>query len=353
MSAATAWTQMPAAQLDKSAARAAEAQQASLTKPAGALGRLEEAVIQLAAMQGSKRPRVDSVAIVIFAADHGVAAEGVSAFPQVVTAEMIKNFSRGGAAINVLARELGAQLEVINMGTVSVLEPLDGVRSIQLGLGSANFCKQAAMNKQQLATALLTGKEAVERAKLEGVELFIAGEMGIANTTSAAALACALLAALPEQLVGLGTGIDRLGLVRKVNVVRRALARHSRHQSDPLEVLRRLGGFEIAALTGSYIACAQMAVPVLVDGFICSVAALVATRLCPGIECWLLFSHSSAELGHRRVLKELQARPFLDLGMRLGEGSGAAVTVPLLRLACSLHNQMASFDEVSVSEKSR
>tara|TARA_R110002074_G_scaffold170006_1_gene332168 strand:+ start:7697 stop:8731 length:1035 start_codon:yes stop_codon:yes gene_type:complete len=344
---------MPAAQLDKSAARAAEARQANLTKPAGALGRLEEAANRLAAMQGSKRPRVDSVAIVIFAADHGVAAEGVSAFPQVVTSEMIKNFSRGGAAINVLARELGAQLEVINMGTLSVLEPLDGVRSVQLGLGSANFCQQAAMDKQQLATALLTGKEAVERAKLEGVELFIAGEMGIGNTTSAAALACALLAALPEHLVGLGTGVDPLGLVRKVSVVRRALARHSQHLSDPLEVLRRLGGFEIAALTGSYIACAQMAVPVLVDGFISSVAALVATRLCPGIERWLLFSHSSAEFGHRRVLKELQARPFLDLGMRLGEGSGAAVTVPLLRMACSLHNQMASFDEVSVSEKSR
>ncbi|MBL4743651.1 MAG: nicotinate-nucleotide--dimethylbenzimidazole phosphoribosyltransferase [Cycloclasticus sp.] len=344
---------MPAAKLDISARQAAEARQASLTKPVGALGRLEEAVIRLAAMQGTKSPRLDLLAIVIFAADHGVASQGVSAFSQQVTAEMIKNFSRGGAAINVLARELGAQLEVINMGTVNELEALAGVRHIPLGLGTANFCQQAAMDEPQLAAALLTGKESVERAKLAGIELFIAGEMGIGNTTSAAALACALLDELPEELVGLGTGVDKPGWLHKVNIVREALARHRQKLGEPLEILRRLGGFEIAALTGSYIACAQMAMPVLVDGFISSVAALIATRLCPGIEQWLLFSHTSAERGHRRVLEAMQARPFLDLGMRLGEGSGAAVTVPILRMACALHNQMARFDEVSVSEKIR
>ena len=351
MNETTEWLQIPAVAPDDNARRAAEVRQANLTKPPGALGSLEETAIQLAALQGTERPCVDRVYITVFAADHGVATEGISAFPQAVTAEMVKNFACGGAAISVLARELGAELEVINLGTVNDTGHLEGVLNLQLGPGTANLCRQPAMGEEQLARALHAGRQAAERARLGDAQLFIGGEMGIGNTTTAAALACALLDAPPSLLAGPGTGLDAQGVARKTEVIRQALEQHSQHHGAPLEALRRLGGFEIAALTGSYMACAHMGLPVLVDGFISTVAALAAARLCPGAESWFLFSHASAEPGHRTVLDALDAQPLLDLGMRLGEGSGAAVAVPLLRIACALHNDMATFAEALVSEK--
>ncbi len=346
------WLNVPAAPLSDAARRAAEERQGQLTKPPGALGRLESLAIQLAAMQGSPRPRIEQVRIAVFAADHGVAAEGVSAFPQSVTVEMVRNFARGGAAISVLAREIGATLEVMNLGTVNDPGPLDGVLHQPLGAGTANFTHDAAMSEEQLVRALHIGRHSAERARLAGAQLYIGGEMGIGNTTSAAALACALLEAAPEALAGPGTGLDAAGVGRKAEVIRRALARHNGSLADPLEALRRLGGFEIAALTGGYIACAQMGLPVLVDGFIATVAALAAVRRSPAAGDWFFYSHASAEPGHARMLAALEARPLLDLGMRLGEGSGAAVAVPLLRLACALHNGMATFAEAGVSGKS-
>ena len=345
------WLSIPAALPDAGARQAAEARQSQLTKPPGALGWLETIAIRLAALQGTEQPGVDKVHITVFAGDHGVAAEGVSAFPQAVTAEMVKNFARGGAAICVAARTLGAELEVINLGTAFDTGPLNGVKDCRLGPGTANLTLEPAMDVYQLARALGVGRHAAERARLNGAQLFIGGEMGIGNTTAASALACALLDAPPERLAGPGTGLDAHGVARKTEVIRRALACHSTHHGTPLEALRRLGGFEIAGLTGAYIACAHIGLPVLVDGFISSVAALGATRLCPGAEHWFLFSHASAEPGHRLVLEALGARPLLDLGMRLGEGSGAAVTVPLLRMACALHNEMATFAAAGVSEK--
>jgi nicotinate-nucleotide--dimethylbenzimidazole phosphoribosyltransferase len=347
----TEWLQVPPVTPDDNARQAAEARQANLTKPPGALGRLEETAIRLAALQGTERPCVDRVSISVFAADHGVATEGISAFPQAVTAEMVKNFARGGAAISVLARELGAKLEVMNLGTVNDTGPLEGIVSLRLGPGTANLCREPAMGEQQLVRALHAGRMAAERAKLGGAQLFIGGEMGIGNTTTAAALACALLDAAPALLAGPGTGLKTQGVARKIEIIHQALDRHSEHHGTLLEALRRLGGFEIAALAGSYMACAHMGLPVLVDGFISSVAALTAARLCPGAESWFLFSHTSAEPGHRTVLDALDAQPLLDLGMRLGEGSGAAVAVPLLRMACALHNDMATFAEADVSEK--
>jgi nicotinate-nucleotide--dimethylbenzimidazole phosphoribosyltransferase len=265
---------------------------------------------------------------------------------------MVKNFARGGAAISVAARTLGAALEVINLGTACETGPLDGVIRYELGPGTANFTLQAAMTEPQLAAALDAGRQAAERARLAGSQLFIGGEMGIANTTAATALACALLGTNPERLTGPGTGLDRTGVAHKARVIQRALARHDGRLDSPLEALRRLGGFEIAALTGAYLACAQLGLPLLVDGFISSTAALVAARLCPDAEPWFLFAHASAEPGHRTVLEALEARPLLDLGMRLGEGSGAAVAVPLLRMACALHNDMATFAEAGVPEQS-
>ncbi|MEJ2692398.1 MAG: nicotinate-nucleotide--dimethylbenzimidazole phosphoribosyltransferase [Candidatus Thiodiazotropha sp.] len=332
MNDTTEWLHIACAKVDEKARCAAVERQRILTKPPGALGRLETAAIELAALQGTERPELERVHITVFAADHGVAREGVSAFPQAA---------------------LGAELEVINLGTVRDPGLLPKVVTLHLGAGTENFCQGAAMSEEQLAGAMHAGRHAAERAKMAGAQLYIGGEMGIGNTTSAAALACALLDAPPEEIAGPGTGLDGAGVRRKIEVIRRALQRHPGLRQTPLEALRRLGGFEIAALTGAYMACAHMGLPLLVDGFITSVAALVASRLCPGALDWMLFSHTSAEPGHQVVLQALQARPLLDLGMRLGEGSGAANAVPLLRLACTLHNEMATFAEAGVSERSQ
>ncbi len=345
------WLSVPSAPLNDTIRREAEGRQAVLTKPPGALGHLETLAVRLAAMQGTPRPQLDRVNIAVFAADHGVTAEGVSAFPQSVTVEMVRNFARGGAAICVLARQLGAALEVLNLGTASDPGPLGGVLNLRLGPGTANFTQGAAMTEEQLVRAIHAGRHSAERAKLAGAHLYIGGEMGIGNTTAAAALACALLGAEASMLAGPGTGLNAQGVIRKAEVIRCALTLHREHLADPLEALRRLGGFEIAALVGSFIACAQMGLPVLVDGFITTVAALVAARRCPGTNDWFIYSHASAEPGHVHVLAALDARPLLDLGMRLGEGSGAATAVPLLRLACALHNEMATFAEAGVSGK--
>lgn len=328
--------------------QAAEQRQAELTKPLGALGRLEQVIIELAALQHTPRPCIDKVYISVFAADHGVAQENVSAFPQAVTAQMVKNFSRGGAAINILAKSLQASLEVINLGTLVELGSLANVIHSPLGPGTKNFCLQAAMDTDQLQDAMQAGWEAAERAQHAGAQLFIGGEMGIGNTTSATALACALLETAPALLVGPGTGLNKAGIARKSKVIHMALHRHPQ-RDDVLELLRCLGGFEIAALVASYLTCAHLAIPVLIDGFISSVAALVAARIRPDVQPWLLYSHRSAEPGHTLVLRALQAQPLVDLGMRLGEGSGAATVVPLLRLACALHNQMATFSQAQVS----
>ncbi len=349
--AAIEWLSKPAGIPDESARQAAENRQNQLTKPPGALGRLEAIAILLASLQGRAKPRIRKVKITVFAADHGVAEECVSAFPQAVTAEMVKNFSRGGAAISVMARAIGAGLDVVNLGTAHDTGTLAGVTDHALGPGTANFTREAAMTQRQLAEALNAGRHALEQARIAGADLFIAGEMGIANTTAASALACVLLAATPEQLAGPGTGLDSAGVEHKRAVIQRALDRHRPDIDSPLEALRCLGGFEIAALAGAFIAAAQAGVPVLVDGFISSVAALTAVQHSPGIRSWLLFAHRSAEPGHRQVLDALEAWPLLDLGMRLGEGSGAAAAVPLLRLACTLHNEMATFAEASVSEQ--
>jgi nicotinate-nucleotide--dimethylbenzimidazole phosphoribosyltransferase len=347
----TEWLNIAPAPLDETARAAAIQRQRQLSKPPGALGRLETVAIQLAAQQGRVRLELEHIHIIVFAADHGVAAEGISAFPQAVTAQMVANFDREGGAINVLARMLGASLEVISLGTVEDPGPLSKVQSLYLGPGTDNFCLGAAMDEIQLGRAMLAGRQGAERARLAKAELFIGGEMGIGNTTAAAALTCALLQVKPEAVTGPGTGLDVTGVRRKIEVIHRALALHQGLASKPLEGLRCLGGFEIAALTGAYMACAHMGLPMLVDGFISSVAALMAERLCPGAVQWMLFSHASAEPGHRAVLQALEAEPLLDLGMRLGEGSGAASAVPLLRLACALHNEMATFAEAGVVEK--
>lgn len=344
-----AWWSSSCAPLDPAAADAARMRQHSLTKPPGSLGMLEDVVAQLAAWQGMERPRMARVWISVFAGDHGVAVEGVSAFPQAVTGEMVRNFADGGAAISVLARTLGAHLDVVTLGTVNDPGDVAGVVRATIAPSTANFCDGAAMTQEQLVAAMQVGADRVVHALEAGSDLFIGGDMGIANTTSAAAVACALLGESPARLAGAGTGLDDAGVARKIAVIERALQRHA-DAADAGDILRRLGGFEIAALAGAFIAAAQARIPVLVDGFITTAAALAAVRLNPGVRDWLLFAHRSHERGHARVLEAMQAQPLLDLGMRLGEASGAAVAVPLLRLACALHDGMATFVQAGVSE---
>jgi nicotinate-nucleotide--dimethylbenzimidazole phosphoribosyltransferase len=345
------WWLNPCKPIDAQAVEQAEARQQQLTKPAGSLGRLESVAVQLAGLQGQVKPSLDQLWIAIFAGDHGVVAEGVSAFPQEVTGQMLHNFVNGGAAISVLARQLGASLEVVDLGTVTPSLNLPGVRHLNVGPGTKNFVNGAAMTAAQGGQALQAGRDAVQRAVATGAQLFIGGEMGIGNTTAASALACALLDCPVMHLTGPGTGLNAAGVSHKAQVIERALALHSAQRGDALQTLFNLGGFEIAALVGAYLACAQEGVAVLVDGFICSVAALVAVRLNPECRHWLLFGHRGAEPGHRHVLETLNAEPLLDLGLRLGEGSGAALAVPLLRLACDLHGQMATFAEAAVADR--
>jgi len=329
----------------------AEQRQGSLTKPPGSLGRLEELAIKMAALQNQARPALNRPGISLFAADHGVADEGVSAFPQIVTGEMIKNFVSGGAAISVLARQIGARLEVVNAGTINPLKPMSGVIDARIAAGTKNLFLQSAMDEDQLMQSLQLGRDAVKRHIEEDVDMFIAGDMGIANTTSATAIICALLGEAPAMIAGPGTGLDSAGVAHKAIVVKKALQLHRLENSQVLDIIRCVGGFEINAMVGAYVYCAQAGLPILVDGFISSAAALAAVRINPQVKEWMFVAHRSAEPGHSAIVESLGLTPILDLGMRLGEASGAATALPLLRLACALHNEMATFDEASVSEQ--
>jgi nicotinate-nucleotide--dimethylbenzimidazole phosphoribosyltransferase len=342
------WWRTPAGEIDAAARAAALARQATLTKPPGSLGRLEAVAVDLAGMRGDALPRIERPWITVFAGDHGVVAEGVSAFPQEVTCQMLANFVGGGAAVAVLARNVGARLEVVDAGSLASA-PMDGVVWGKAGFGTRNFCVEPAMREADCAAALGIGRQAVERAVADQADLFVGGEMGIGNSTAAAALGGALLGLPGAALAGPGTGVDAAGVARKAAAIDRGLARHAALLDDPEAALRCLGGFEIAALAGAFVACAQARLPVLVDGFIATAAALAACRLNPSTRAWLLFGHASAEPGHARLLEALAARPVLQLDMRLGEGSGAAAAIPLLRLACALHAEMATFAQAGVS----
>jgi nicotinate-nucleotide--dimethylbenzimidazole phosphoribosyltransferase len=340
--------------------QAAVLRQARLTKPAGALGALESVAISLAGHQGRECPRIDKPCIVVFASDHGVAAQGVSAYPQSVTAQMVLNFMAGGAAINVLAGMHGAHLTVVDMGVRDFSLPAiahsagpDFVSACCSPHGTADFSQGPAMSPAQLENAMQAGRNAVLAAQQRGCDLFIAGEMGIGNTTSAAALACAILRRPAVELVGLGTGISSATHHHKCRVVEQALSLHADHigPGDAFETLRRLGGFEIAAITGAALTCAQVGLTFLVDGFIVSAAVMMASRIRPESRHWMLFAHQSAEAGHNAVLSELDAKPLMQLNMRLGEGSGAATAIPLLQTACQLHAGMATFDSARVSNR--
>lgn len=345
------WWTAPAPTPDSGIRQQAFDRQNQLTKPPGSLGRLEDMAIRLAAIQHQLTPSMEQVQVSVFAGDHGIVDEGVSAFPQAVTVEMQRNFIAGGAAISVLCREVGATLEVVNAGTRASADDLPGVIHCPVAPRTANFLREDAMNSSQWQAAMDIGQQAAIRAHDGLAHLFIGGEMGIGNTTAATAILSALCGIPVTSLTGPGTGLDRAGVKHKANIIEQALEHHRADLVGAEAISRIVGGFEIVALSGAYIAAAQRGIAVLVDGFICTAAAAVALQLNPSVSPYFFYSHCSAEPGHRAVLDHLGVRPIVDLNMRLGEGSGAATLVPMLRMACALHNSMATFDEAAVSGK--
>jgi nicotinate-nucleotide--dimethylbenzimidazole phosphoribosyltransferase len=338
------------AAVDEEAARAAQQLLDAKTKPRGSLGRVEELACRLAAICRTPRPDLRARAIVVMAADHGVAEEGVSAYPQEVTAQMLANFAAGGAAINVLARQAGARLCVLDMGSKSPPQGIEGVRSCRLGPGTANFTRGPAMSRETATLALEAGIRVAAELIEEGVGLIGLGEMGIANTTAASALTAAFTGAEPERVTGRGTGVDAAGWRRKVGAVERALAVNRPDPADALGVLAGLGGFEIAGLAGVILGAAARRVPLLLDGFITGAAALAAVRLCPAARGYLIAAHQSVEPGHALVLADLGLRPLLELDLRLGEGTGAALALHLVEAALRIVREMATFAAAGVTD---
>ena len=341
--------------VDANAAATADAHLNSLTKPPGSLGYLEEIVRRFAAIRRDGSAKMGKAAITVFVADHGIADEGVSAFPKAVTLEMLRNIAAGGAAIGVLAKRFGYQLRVIDMGveTDSSAEPFSGVIYRRIGAGTRNFLRTSAMTRVEAQHAIETGIEVARELAASDVTLIGIGEMGIANSTSAAAVVSAVTGISPARLAGRGTGIDEAGWKHKVDVIERALKLHRDRLSDGIGILSAVGGFEIAAMTGVCLGGAAANVPVVIDGFIATAAAAAADRIFPGIADHLFFGHRSAEGGHREVLEKLHARPLLDLEMRLGEGTGAALAMSVIESSLELFHRMATFQSAGVSGKIR
>jgi nicotinate-nucleotide--dimethylbenzimidazole phosphoribosyltransferase len=343
------------APVDRDAAALADQRLNALTKPPASLGYLEDIIRRYAAIRRDASARKGPGAIAVFVADHGVAEEGVSAFPKAVTLEMLRNLAGGGAAISVLARRFGYELRVIDVGVEgdTSTQPFAGVTYRRIGPGTRNFLKGPAMTPYELERALEVGIEIAREFANTGVTLIGIGEMGIANSTSATAVISAATGITPVQLAGRGTGLDDAGLRHKIDVIEVALDLHRDAMRDGLEILAAVGGFEIAAMAGVCFGGAAANVPVVVDGFIATAAASAAIRIVPGLTEHLLFAHRSAEGGHREVLEALGARPILDLGMRLGEGTGAALAMSIIESALDLFHQMATFQSAGVSEKIR
>jgi nicotinate-nucleotide--dimethylbenzimidazole phosphoribosyltransferase len=339
--------------LDIQARRAASARLDSLTKPADSLGYLEGLVAQYAAIRHDGAARFGGGALMVFVADHGVAEAAVSAYPKAVTVEMLRNIGAGGAAISVLTRNFGYQLIVADVGveTDTSLSPLPGVRYRRVGAGTRNFLHGPAMSVEEALQALEIGIETAREVAAAGATLAGIGEMGIANSTSAAAILAALTGLEPRRLAGRGTGVDDAGLERKIGVVEAALRIHRESFHDGLQTLAALGGFEIAAMAGACLAAAAHNLPIIIDGFIATAAALVAQKLRPELRDYMFFGHRSAEGGHSIVLEMMGVRPILDLGMHLGEGTGAALAMKVIESALALFHQMATFSSAGVSGK--
>lgn len=335
--------------LDAVAMEAAAARQAVLTKPPGSLGRLEALSIQLAGMTGNARPKIGRKAVIVAAADHGVTAQGVSAYPQAVTRQMVANFLAGGAAVSVLARRAGARVVIADFGVAGPPLEAPGLVSCRIGPGTADFAVGPAMSRAQALESILAGAALLATEHDRGLDIVVPGEMGIGNSTAAAALTAAFTGAPAALVTGAGTGLDPEGVRHKAEVIDRALALHRPDPSDPLGVLAAVGGFEIGGLAGVVLAAAGRRVPVVVDGLISSAAAMVAARLCPAVRPFLIAAHRSTEPGHVQILADLGLEPLIDFSLRLGEGSGAATVLPVIEAAAALLDEMATFDEAGVA----
>lgn len=336
---------------DRRLASQARARLDGLTKPLGSLGRLEELAVQYTVITGEAKPAVPRGAVFTFAADHGVALEGVSAYPREVTAQMVLNFLRGGAGVNVLARHSGMEVRVVDIGVAHEFGLLPDLISRKVMPGTRNFVVEPAMSREQAERAVLIGVELATQAVREGIGLLGTGDMGIGNTTASAALTSVLTGRPAAEVTGYGTGIDEATRARKVAVIERALARHRPDPSDALDVLAKVGGLEIGGLAGLILGAAAARVPIVLDGFIAGAAALIAVGLQPRCRGYLIASHRSVERGHRVVLEHLDLTPLLDLDLRLGEGTGACLGMGLVSAAIKILTEMATFDEAGVSEK--
>ena len=337
--------------LDETAMHSARTRQDTLTKPRGSLGKLEELSIQLAGMKADPLPSVESKAVIVMAADHGVAREGVSAYPSDVTAQMVLNFLSGGAAINVLAQQAGARVSVVDIGVASDLEPLPGLIQRKVMCGTRNLAQGPAMRRVEAEQALRVGVDVLYEEAARGLDIVATGDMGIGNTTPSSAIAAAMTGLPVAQVVGRGTGIDDQGLEHKINVIEQALAVNQPVAKDAMDVLYKVGGLEIAGLAGVMIAAASRRIPVVVDGFISTAAAMIAVGLAPGVRDYLISAHQSMEIGHQAMLKHLKLMALLDLNMRLGEGTGAALAFHLIEASSRILRDMATFEEAGVSDK--
>lgn len=338
--------------LDQGAMDAARARQDTLTKPLGSLGRLEELSVQMAGITGRACPRIQQKAIITMAGDHGVVAEGVSAYPQEVTPQMVLNFLRGGAGINVLARHTGARVVVVDMGVASRLDPHPDLVVRKVAMGTRNMALGPAMSRGEARQALETGIAVLETEADKGLDIVGTGDMGIGNTTASSAITAAFTGCSVEIITGRGTGISDEQLHHKIGVIRRALEVNRPDPSDSLGVLAGVGGFEIGGLAGVILGAAAARIPVVIDGFISGAAALIACGLSPLARDYLVPAHRSVEAGHRAIFEHLRLRPILDLDMRLGEGTGAALAIFIAEAAARILSEMATFGEAGVSEAS-
>jgi nicotinate-nucleotide--dimethylbenzimidazole phosphoribosyltransferase len=337
--------------LDEAAMRSARARQDTLTKPRGSLGKLEELSIQLAGMKANPFPSVERKVIIVMAADHGVTMEGVSAYPREVTAQMVLNFLRGGAAINVLARQAGARVTVVDIGVAAEFEPMSGLIQRKVMCGTRNLAQGPAMTRAEAEQALQVGIDVLNDEATHGLDIVATGDMGIGNTTPSSAIAAVMTGLPVSHVVGRGTGIDDTGLERKIKVIERALAVNQPDPKDAMDVLHKVGGLEIAGLAGMMMAAASRRIPIVVDGFISTAAATIAVGLAPAVRDYLISAHHSVEVGHRAMLKHLNLMPLLDLNLRLGEGTGAALAFHLIEASARILREMATFDEADVSNK--
>ena len=337
--------------LDEAAMAAAKARQDTLTKPAGSLGRLEELSIQLAGISGEEMPKINDKVIITMAGDHGVVEEGVSAYPQEVTPQMVMNFLYDGAAINVLAKHVGARNTIVDMGVAVTMDAHSALVVKKIAFGTANMTKGPAMTSKQAEQAILAGVDVVEAEIKKGLDIVGTGEMGIGNTTPSAAIAAVLTGIAPAKLAGRGTGVDDEGLKRKIDAIERALEVNKPDPKDGLDILAKVGGFEIAGLVGVILGAAANRKPVMVDGFISTAAAMIAVTIAPAARAYLISAHRSQEYGHSQMVEWLGLKPLVDLDFRLGEGTGAALGITFAEAACKILSEMATFADAGVTDK--